>query len=364
VTVGAYYGVGLDLGKVPLRLIEERRAKLAQWLYLNQTGLVTYVDTDDIKGEILYTIAISYFAELDLFNNIMAKTSGVTLYRQPSESIVMSSLSVTYLFWSPYSVEYGGVGLDVDRNIYSVHAIRGNIESERGFMLKSGVIGSSLEHTILEQILGIEAISAVKIIQIANNMGVPVYRINESNVNEILPKLQVSEAVKSGVQNAVASGLIVTIPERDIDYGSWTGIGYIVLDPESGAGAYMISGGFAGGTTILQCVFDVVMTVAAAIPGNIGELLGYLDNFLTGKRIFEEGLNYGQAAVIILGILIGAALIILVGAETITVTVAAIIGVVASILLGWVYSYLAGEGAWTYWEEFLRTCREILGKVR
>jgi hypothetical protein len=39
VTVGAYYAVGLNVGKVPLRLIEERKAKRSQWLYLNQQGL-------------------------------------------------------------------------------------------------------------------------------------------------------------------------------------------------------------------------------------------------------------------------------------------------------------------------------------
>jgi hypothetical protein len=360
VTVGAYYAVGLDLGKVPLRLIEDRKAKLSQWLYLNQESLVTDVNTDDIKGEILYTIAVSYFAELDLFNNIMAKTSGVTFSRLPSESIAISSLSVSYLFWSPYSVEYGGVGIDVDRNIYSVHAVGDDVGAEKDFMLKSGVMGSGLENTIFEQILGIEAISAVKIIRLANNMGIPIYRINASNVDEILPKLHVSDAVKSGIKSAVASGMIVTIPEREVNYYNWTGIGYIVLDPETGAGAYMISGGFAGGMTVLQCVFDVAMTLAAAIPGKIGKLLGYLGNFRTGWQIGEEGVNFAQVIVVIVGVAITAALVYLAYVGTITAAAAAIIGVSVVILLDWAYSYLGGEGTWTYWEEFLKACREIL----
>jgi hypothetical protein len=86
-----------------------------------------------------------------------------------------------------------------------------------------------------------------EVLQIANQEGIPIYTINATNINEILPRLQVSEAVKAGIRGAVASGMVVTIPEKNIQYYNWSGVGYIVLNPETGAGAYMISGGLAGG---------------------------------------------------------------------------------------------------------------------
>jgi len=84
-------------------------------------------------------------------------------------------------------------------------------------------------------------------LQIANEEGIPIYQINSTNVDQILPRLQVSEAVKSQIKNSVSSGQVVIIPERDINFIDWNGVGYIVVDPASGAGAYMISGGLAGG---------------------------------------------------------------------------------------------------------------------
>ena len=49
------------------------------------------------------------------------------------------------------------------------------------------------------------------------------------------------------IRNAVNAGRIVTAHERNISVKGWSGTGYIVLDPESGVGAYMIGGGADGG---------------------------------------------------------------------------------------------------------------------
>ena len=47
----------------------------------------------------------------------------------------------------------------------------------------------------------------------------------------------------------VNSGKIVTIPAEDVTVGNWHGTGYIVTNPETGTGAYMISGELNGGST-------------------------------------------------------------------------------------------------------------------
>jgi hypothetical protein len=43
--------------------------------------------------------------------------------------------------------------------------------------------------------------------------------------------------------------MVVIAQKNQITYNNWTGTGYIVLDPDTGAGAYMISGGLSGGST-------------------------------------------------------------------------------------------------------------------
>ncbi len=74
VTVGAYYAVGLDLGKISERLVREHYANLATWGQILPKQ--NYTD-DRIIGEVLYTTAIAYFYEIDIFNEIIGKVNDV-----------------------------------------------------------------------------------------------------------------------------------------------------------------------------------------------------------------------------------------------------------------------------------------------
>jgi len=91
-----------------------------------------------------------------------------------------------------------------------------------------------------------EGISAVKALKIANDLHIPIYSINQTNVNAVLPQLQVSADVKSDIMNAVNAGKVVTVSKANVTYNGWTGCGYIISDTTTGAGAYMISGGASG----------------------------------------------------------------------------------------------------------------------
>ena len=45
------------------------------------------------------------------------------------------------------------------------------------------------------------------------------------------------------VANAINAGKEVTISQTQVHAFGWSGTGYIVLDPESGVGGYLIGGG-------------------------------------------------------------------------------------------------------------------------
>ncbi len=47
------------------------------------------------------------------------------------------------------------------------------------------------------------------------------------------------------------------VPERSFRYGSWSGVGYIIQDETTGAGAYLISG-CANGGGLLDCIRELV----------------------------------------------------------------------------------------------------------
>ena len=55
--------------------------------------------------------------------------------------------------------------------------------------------------------------------------------------------------IRTSIEEAINDGKIVTIHTDEITIDEWKGFGYIITDPYTGAGAYMISGGLSGGST-------------------------------------------------------------------------------------------------------------------
>jgi len=141
-------------------------------------------------------------------------------------------------------------------------------------MILTGMRSSALEHEVPEKLFSSTdnpawGISAVKALKIANEQGIPIYTINQSNVNTILPQLQVDADIKSEIGNAVNAGKVVTISKTNITSNGWTGVGYIVMDPNTGAAAYMIGG--IGGAYILltilwACLFILAFIAALTLP--------------------------------------------------------------------------------------------------
>jgi hypothetical protein len=77
---------------------------------------------------------------------------------------------------------------------------------------------------------------------------VPIYQITQANYATVINTLQLSADVKADIANAVAVGRTVTVPKQGIQQRGWSGTGYIIVDNDTGAGAYLIDGGLSGGS--------------------------------------------------------------------------------------------------------------------
>jgi hypothetical protein len=118
-----------------------------------------------------------------------------------------------------------------------------------------------------------QGISAVKAIALAQQEGQKIYTITQQNADTALTKLPVSGIVGQEVRNAIQAGKEVTIHEKPINAFGWKGYGYIITDPETGAGAYTIEGSGNGG----------FINVAA------GALSGLVDALCTRLRTTVNG---------------------------------------------------------------------------
>jgi hypothetical protein len=140
-----------------------------------------------------------------------------------------------------------GVNFDMAMDRIIVVAKDGDVTKEKTYMDIAGLVSSYNEHDILEKIDEFSAVSVVKALQTASAGGISIQQVNSANIKTVLPALQVSSEIKTDIQNAVNAGKEVTIPQTNVQIDDWNGIGYIVKDPSSGAGSYVISGGLAGG---------------------------------------------------------------------------------------------------------------------
>jgi hypothetical protein len=161
--------------------------------------------------------------------------------------------------------------MDVSRSLLAVAGdVVGNVPK---FLMQSGMQGSYLEGAVFEQLLGRErgaGVSAVQILQDALVQNIPLYLISATNINTVMPLLNISAEVNSNIVNAVSAGKSVLIPGKSPTHGKWSGTGYMVMDTQTGAGAYMISGNLNGGEDAPICqtessLVPVVKTIAAIV---------------------------------------------------------------------------------------------------
>lgn len=87
----------------------------------------------------------------------------------------------------------------------------------------------------------------MKAVAIAQQQGQKIYTINKDNRNTALPKLNISGEAGAEIKNAIMTGKEVIFHEKAISVHGWTGHGYIMVEPNTGAGAYIIEGRGNGG---------------------------------------------------------------------------------------------------------------------
>ena len=216
---------------------------------------------------------MTYFWEVDRQTDVLASQGNVVYAKQSGEGIFALSLSVLTLFGVPKRAEVTGTNIDVDRLVYLPFSKTGDTQAQINFMTTSGSAGSGSEHGIIEQMYGVDAISAVKAIHLANQQGIRIYQITASNRATVLPLLQVANAVKTDINNAVNAGKEVLISERELLVNDWRGVGYIVSDPATGAAGYLISGGIAGGSGTKFQAFGRITEKIEAIVKILGCLV-------------------------------------------------------------------------------------------
>ena len=190
---------------------------------------------------------LGYFSMLDASEEIFTGFLDIVLTKYISECLTAFNVSVEYLYGMPYKVDQTGVLMDAAKVILNPFRRDGDEEVQRHFQTLTGFEGSYWEHNLFELWLRLPSISTIKALEIAKVEGIPIYVIDSTNIDTILPLLDLPDDLKQEIKNLVNIGYEVKVSESEIQFIDWEGAGYIIRDPETGTGAYKISGGYAGG---------------------------------------------------------------------------------------------------------------------
>ncbi len=278
---GIYYTIGLSASDAAKNLMPDRLDNLKN---LRGTVYNSINAGDGQIGELLHNISMQYFGQVNGASKALESQMHIYCPKGISAGFVFVKTSYLHVFGVPSSPPVvSSLMMDIQRYVQSPFSITGDLEQEREFTKIQGLNTSFYEHAVIENLMNIETVSAVKALQIANESGIPIYSITDVNINEILPLLTVSQEVKNDIQNSVNAGKEVTISKDNILLNEWSGVGYIVRNPATGEGAYMISLGLSGsGTTqpIGGALMLLARSLAALAAGKQISVLAHLvDHF-------------------------------------------------------------------------------------
>jgi hypothetical protein len=160
-----------------------------------------------------------------------------------------------YWYGIPRNVELGGLTMDVDLMMKYQVDESNDYEKFLAYNQAQGARMSAMEHLVPEQMFSTEdnpahGISAVKALQIAAAEGQKIWTITSANVDLAATNLTLPVDVITEIRNSAAAGMEITAHEQPVDFYGSSQVGYIILDPATGAGAYKIGGGENGGEII------------------------------------------------------------------------------------------------------------------
>ena len=258
-------------------------------------------DSEYDAARLLDGIVQRYEEQLGAFESaVRSLGAAAVLHPTPSVTIVSNALNVHSVNAVPYTLEWKGVTMDAATRATEITAPDGL--AVRTLRSAIGLAGSSLEHGVFASQFGVDAISADKLIASARAQNVAVLKLTSPGAPE-LANLPLADASKAEIRSWLQSGYTVEIPARPIMYQAWTGMGWIVDDPVTGASGYYLSGGIAGGATaqlpwtnqFLADALAAAHTDAAnndpssgasvEILGGDDEWLGNAGQALTGKQL-------------------------------------------------------------------------------
>lgn len=264
---GSWHALTLDPGHTSAQLVQLHAVRL-QAMQAAQQINPNAVPIQDAIGQLLQVNGALFFANLNASGRQAAAARNVVQVSAASLGRFSANLSVTRLFVIPIDVDPGGLGADVGLVTSGVYSRVGEAQAERDAFVTWGAVGSGFEHMTHELLYGGNGASTMRVLSEANRQGIPIYAIDQGNLDQSLAQLSINSVYKDIIRNQVLTEhATVYVPQRYVQYEGFNGIGWAAILP-NGAGHYLLAQAL-GAAQLNGILVVVIMSMIGLLAGLI-----------------------------------------------------------------------------------------------
>lgn len=252
---------------------------------VEESGLTEDMTQEMISDNLAITNRL-YFMYMDLFSDMISDQLGIVNTNHINVSFVTDDIKVIGFFGLVLQIAKGGVTIDIVRSANNPRSIINDNSKRIEWMYTCGSYSTAMEHIVLELVYNIPAVSTGKIFSEALRNNIPICLIQPETMEADLARISANSVVKNHIRTYVSTGYEAAIPQSHItlvsDNGQWSGYGWTVTNPTTGATGYMISGGLRnmilnGGSLaehVNNSISNAIQQLSAAESAILGGVAG------------------------------------------------------------------------------------------
>ncbi|MBI5783111.1 MAG: hypothetical protein HZA69_05175 [Gammaproteobacteria bacterium] len=196
VVAGSYLSVAVAGGSVSPTVLNNLKAKLTNTQTKLQSGdaaLIGTLNREDILGDMFQAGALGYFGQYLALSHVASLPQKARNDLPSAYGTLGYEPNVQTLLGFPRAITPGGIGVNV-RLQWVIDSLDGDATKRPLLSLQAGLLSSALEHAVPERLFSDpdetgNGVSAVKALQIANQLGQRIYHITQTNQASVLPNL-------------------------------------------------------------------------------------------------------------------------------------------------------------------------------
>ncbi len=291
-TAGNATAIGISASGISAAQLGQARDRIAAAQSLAQSGNITSIaglTGERVAGDLLAAVIWSWFASTESHGRLTQGKAGIVETTGLSYGLFHAPANPIYSWGVIGKVNFPGLNMDIGHVRNLTWTTDGGVEAWIAYNKLRGQLMSTLEAAVPAEFLsdptrcnseGVAApvpglpicprgVSAVKAIALATSQGQKVYTITHnvyaSNPDIVSSRLSaLSQSTQGKVQQSLDAGYEVVIHEAPIVQDSWTGSGFVVIDPATGGGGYLIDGGTNGAYLLGLIGVIIAMVLLAA----------------------------------------------------------------------------------------------------